>query len=84
MTNFLRQYLPIVIVGAIIGTFAIVFVAAYIALQKRKEKEDDNERHMADSEIVKRLRVMPSLTGRASCWCSSLWCCPLSTIWCRR
>ena len=55
MTEILRQYLPILIVGAIIGTFAIVFVAAYIALQKRKEKEDDNERHMADSEIVKRL-----------------------------
>ena len=55
MTEILRQYLPILIVGAIIGTFAIVFVAAYIALQKSKEKEDDNERHMADSEIVKRL-----------------------------
>ena len=55
MAEFVRQYLPILIVGAIIGSFTIVFVAAYIALQKHKEKEDDHERHMADSEIVRRL-----------------------------
>ena len=55
MLDFIHQYLPILIVGAIIGTFTIIFVLAYIALQKRKEKEDDNERHMADSEIVRRL-----------------------------
>ena len=55
MADFVRQYLPILIVGAIIGTFTILFVLAYIALQKRKEKEEDNERHMADSEIVRRL-----------------------------
>ena len=51
----MREYLPVLIVGAIIGTFALVFILAYIALQKHKEKEDDNERHMSDSEIVKRL-----------------------------
>ena len=55
MAEFVRQYLPILIVGAIIGTFTIVFVLAYIALQKSKEKEEDSERHMADSEIVRRL-----------------------------
>ena len=55
MTEFVRQYLPILIVGAIIGAFTVVFVLAYIALHKYKEKEDDNERHMADSEIIKRL-----------------------------
>ena len=55
MLEFVRQYLPILIVGAIIGSFTIVFVAAYIALQKRKETEEDNERHMADSEIIRRL-----------------------------
>ena len=51
----MREYLPVLIVGAIIGTFALVFILAYIALQKHKEKEDDNERHMSDSEIIKRL-----------------------------
>ena len=51
----MREYLPILIVGAIIGSFAIVFLLAYIALQKNKEKLEDNERHMADSEIIRRL-----------------------------
>ena len=51
----MRNYLPILIVGAIIGTFTLVFVLAYIALQKHKETEEDNERHMSDSEIVRRL-----------------------------
>ena len=57
MLDFVHQYLPILIVGAIIGAFTVVFVLAYLALQKHKEKEDDHERHMADSEIVKRLLV---------------------------
>ena len=53
----MREYLPVLIVGAIIGSFSLVFLLAYIALQKNKEKIEDNERHMADSEIVKRLLV---------------------------
>ena len=57
MFDFAQQYLPILIVGAIIGAFTVVFVLAYIALQKHKEKEEDNERHMADPEIIKRLMV---------------------------
>ena len=55
MLDFARAYLPILIVGAIIGAFTVVFVLAYIALQKHREQEEDNERHMADSEIIKRL-----------------------------
>ena len=55
MLDFAQAYLPILIVGAMIGAFTVVFVLAYIALQKNKEKEDDNERHMADSEIIRRL-----------------------------
>ena len=51
----MHDYLPILIVGALIGTFTLVFVLAYIALLKHKEQEEDNERHMSDSEIVKRL-----------------------------
>ena len=51
----MREYLPILIVGALIGVFTLVFVLAYIALQKHKEKEDEHERHMSDGEIVKRL-----------------------------
>ena len=51
----MREYLPILIVGGIIGTFTLVFVLAYIALQKHKEQNEDNERHMSDGEIVRRL-----------------------------
>ena len=51
----MAEYLPVLIVGALIGTFTLVFVLAYIALQKHKEHNEDNERHMSDGEIVKRL-----------------------------
>ena len=51
----MREYLPILIVGAIIGAFALVFILAYIALQRSKEKFEDNERHMPDGEIIRRL-----------------------------
>ena len=51
----MREYLPVLIVGAIIGTFAIVFLVAYIALQKSKEHFEEHERNMADGEIVRRL-----------------------------
>ncbi len=55
MTEFVRNYLPILIVVAIIGAFTLVFVLAYLALRRNKERIDDNERHMADAEIVRRL-----------------------------
>ena len=51
----MREYLPVLIVGAIIGAFTLVFVLAYIALQKHKEQTEDNERHMSDGEIIRRL-----------------------------
>ena len=51
----MREYLPVLIVGAIIGTFALAFILAYVALQKSKEKFDDNERHMEDKVLIKRL-----------------------------
>ena len=53
----MAEYLPILIVGAIIGTFALLFIIAYIALQKHKETFDDRERSMSDREIVTRLMV---------------------------
>ncbi len=50
----MHEYLPILIVGAIIGTFTIVFSLAYLALRKTKDPEE-RERSMTDSEIVARL-----------------------------
>jgi len=51
----MREYLPVLIVGAIISSFALVFILAYIALQRSKEHFDDNERHMDDAVIIRRL-----------------------------
>ena len=50
----MTEYLPILIVGAIIGAFAIVFLLAYGALRKIKD-EPDKERNMPDGEIIRRL-----------------------------
>ena len=50
----MREYLPLVIAGAIIGAFALVFSLAALALKKAKD-DDDTDRHMADGEIIKRL-----------------------------
>lgn len=55
MLEFVRNYMPIVIVGAIIGAFTLVFILAYIALQRSKTTDDDSDRHMKDSEIIRRL-----------------------------
>ena len=54
--NRMAEYYPILKVGAIIGTFAILFVAAWLAEKNRKE-EMGFDRNMADGEIVRRLLV---------------------------
>ena len=48
------EYLPILIVGAIIGAFTIAFLIAYAALKRSKEAISDH-RNMKDSEIIQRL-----------------------------
>ena len=48
------EYLPILILGAIIGTFTLIFLVVY-ALEKNKKESMGFERHMADREIVRRL-----------------------------
>ena len=55
MVEFVMEYLPVIIVAAIIGAFALVFTFAWIALRKHKEEGDDRERNVADSVIIKRL-----------------------------
>ena len=55
MPDFIGEYLPVIIVGAIIGAFTLVFLMAYGAMKKRKDKYDESERHMSDKEIVTRL-----------------------------
>jgi len=50
----MREYLPILIVGAIIGVFTLIFVVLY-AMEKNKKETMGFERHMPDSEIIRRL-----------------------------
>ncbi len=55
MADFIREFLPILIVGAIIGGFTVAFIVAYIALKKHRDPSEDSERSMADKEIIVRL-----------------------------
>ena len=50
----MSEYLPILIVGAIIGAFTVAFLLAWAALRKVKD-EPEKERNMPDGEIVRRL-----------------------------
>ena len=49
------EFLPVLIVGSIIGAFALIFIIAYGAL--KKQKEEDHDRHMSDGELISRLLV---------------------------
>ena len=51
----MHEYLPILIAGAIIGVFSILFIVAYTILKRHKEDMTDRERNMSDKEIVTRL-----------------------------
>ena len=48
------KYLPVLVVGAIIGIFTIAFLVAYIKLQRDKSMKEF-QRNMPDSVIIKRL-----------------------------
>ena len=50
----MREYLPLLIVGAIISVFATAFILAY-AFMKDKKEAIGFDRDMKDSVIVKRL-----------------------------
>ena len=55
MLNFVREYLPVVIVAAVIGAFATAFLLAWFALKKHKDEGDDRERKISDKELIARL-----------------------------
>lgn len=48
------EFLPVLIVGAIIGTFAIVFFLAFLALRK-KQAAVEYDRTLSDMELIRRL-----------------------------
>ena len=47
----MHEYLPILIVGAIIGVFTLIFTIAWLAEKNRKEKAEF-DRHMDDLVII--------------------------------
>ena len=50
----MHKYLPVLIMGAIIGVFSVGFIVAYF-IAKAKEKAEVKERVLTDREIIKRL-----------------------------
>lgn len=52
----MAEYTPLLIVGAIIGVFTVLFTLLYV-WDRRKKETRDFERHMSDAEIVRRLLV---------------------------
>ncbi len=52
----MREYLPLLIIGAIIGVFTTIFIVAY-ATMKNKKESIGFDRSMKDSEIIRRLLV---------------------------
>ena len=55
MLDFIKEYLPVVIVVAVIGAFATAFLIAWFALKKNKDEGDDRERKISDKELIGRL-----------------------------
>ena len=51
----MAEYLPLLIVGGIIGLFTTLFLVAWAILRRKKEDMTDRERNMSDREIIGRL-----------------------------
>ena len=51
----MHDYMPLLVVGAIIGTFSLLFTGAYWYLRRHRSAEDEFERQMSDWEIIRRL-----------------------------
>lgn len=50
----MKEYQPLLIACGVIGLFTLVFVAAYFVL-KHNVKHPENERHMSDGYLIRRL-----------------------------
>ncbi|MCR5683418.1 MAG: ABC transporter ATP-binding protein/permease [Clostridiales bacterium] len=50
----MREYYPLLVIGAILGLFSAVFTAAYLTIRKQKEAIGF-DRNMKDGEIIRRL-----------------------------
>ena len=52
----MREFYPLLIVGAIVGILSVIFIIAYVSIKDKKEAIGF-DRNMKDSEIMKRLLV---------------------------
>ena len=50
----MREFYPLLIIGAIVGVLSIIFLVAYITMKDKKEAIGF-DRHMKDTEIIRRL-----------------------------
>ncbi|MBO7404546.1 MAG: ABC transporter ATP-binding protein, partial [Clostridia bacterium] len=50
----MREYYPLLVIGAILGLFSALFTAAYLTIRKQKEAIGF-DRNMKDGEIIRRL-----------------------------
>ena len=50
----MREYLPLLIIGAIVGVLSVIFLVAYVTMKDKKEAIGF-DRNMKDGEIVRRL-----------------------------
>ena len=50
----MREYLPLLIIGAIVGVLSVIFLVAYITMKDKKEAIGF-DRNVKDTEIVRRL-----------------------------
>ena len=72
MVDIILEYLPIVIVAAIIGSFTIAFLIAYAALRKHKGNKPRACAHIEDTTVAldigpcaKQNAIGANLHGRA-------------------
>ena len=54
MGDPMREYLPLLFVGAVIGTFSLIFLLAW-RRERRDNSAPDFDRHIPDGEIFRRL-----------------------------
>ena len=52
----MSEYLPILIIGAIIGVFTVAFLVGWFVLKRIKDPHRP-DRHMADGELIRRMAV---------------------------
>ena len=50
----MREFFPLIVVGAVVGTLSVIFIAAFLSIKNRKEAIGF-DRNMKDSEIARRL-----------------------------